>query len=153
MISWIKKRYLNFIAKSFTSQSVSEAYLNRDTRYLRKAYRLGYSHHQRLAIKYLGEIVHQENFDFLLGELKAVAEIILRAYIFQASLQLSRDSKIKVKSEDRLYLSQNLTLLTFIGTVKPQPARTEPGTPISFNHRRSDLLENLADMKNQFHIY
>lgn len=150
MISWIKKLYLNFIAKSFTSQSVSEAYLNRNTRYLRKAYRLGYSHHQRLAIKYLGEIVDQENFEYLLRELKAVAEVKLRAYIFQATLQLSRDSKIKVKSTDRLYLSQNLTLLTFIGTVSPQPIRKESGTPISLHHRRNDLLGSLAEMKSQF---
>lgn len=150
MISWIKKLYLNFIAKSFTSQSVSKAYLNRNTRYLRKAYRLGYSHHQRLAIKYMGEIVDQENFEYLLGELKAVAEVKLRAYIFQATLQLSRDSKIKVKSTDRLYLSQNLTLLTFIGTVSPQPIRKESGIPISLHHRRNDLLGSLTEMKSQF---
>ena len=153
MISWIKKRYLTLIAKSFTGHRVSEAYLNRDTSFLRKVYRLGYSHHQRQAIKYLGEIVDQKNFDFLLGELKAVAEIRLRAYIFQATLQLSSDSKIKVKSEDRRYLNQNLTLLTFIGTVSQQPTRSEPGTPISFHHRRTNLLESLAEMKNQFHIY
>ena len=153
MLHWIRNFYLGFLAKRMTTRSVEEAYVRRNTKYLRKVYRYGYSYHKRLAVKFLGKIPQQRNFDFLLKEMKMVTEIKLRAYIFQALLQLSVDKHIQVREQDLHYLSRNHKLLNFIGTMPTRSPRKDSPTPISFDHRRRDLLGMLQDMQGQFEMY
>ena len=149
MLPWIRNLYLGFLAKRMTTRSLEVAYVRRKTKYLRKVYRYGYSYHKRLAVKFLGKIPQQCNFDFLLEEMRVVTDIKLRAYIFQALLQLSEDKHIQVQDQDQRYLSRNHKLLNFIGTMPAGPPRKESPTPISFSHRRKDLLGMLQDMQGQ----
>lgn len=151
MLSWLRKFYRSFVVKRITQRRIDQAYLSRNSRYLKKVYRYGYSYQKRTVVKHLGTIPQQENFDFLLGELKAVAEIHLRAYILRSVFLLSTRKEVKVEKRDRHYIKDNLTLLSFVGTVSSFPDR-KSSTPISFQHRRRDLLQMLQDAKGQFEM-
>lgn len=151
MLNWIKQLYQNVRSKYYSVRRIEKAYFARDSPFLRRAYRYGYSYQKRLAIQYLGEIPEQANLDFLLREMKAVAQIKLRAYILQSTLTLAEDSTLFIADLDRLFLNQHLTILGFIA---PSQIAAEPekavGVPISFGHRRTDLLGRLEDMKRAF---
>lgn len=151
MFNWIKPLYLNLRAKRYSIRRIEKAYFDRDSQLLQRAYRYGYSYQKRLAIQYLGAIPKQENLDFLLREMKAVAEIKLRAFILESSLVLAQQKELHISGKDRSFLSQHLGLLHLIAR-KPisSPPSKKTGVPISFNHRRTDLLGRLEDMKRQF---
>lgn len=152
LLSWWSKIYRSFVVKRITQRSLDKAYLSGNSRYLKKVYRYGYAFQKRTAVKHLGTIPRQENFDFLLGELKAVAEIQLRAYLLQSVLLLASHKGIQVENRDRHYINDQRNLLNFIGSVASFP-ESRSSTAISFGHRRKDLLHMLQDMKDQFEMY
>lgn len=151
MLNWIKQLYQNVRSKYYSVRRIEKAYFDSDSPFLRRAYRYGYSYQKRLAIQYLGEIPEQANLDFLLKEMKAVAQIKLRAYMLKSALTLAHHKTLFVSELDSLFLCEHLTLLEFIVpsqiTAAPQKA---VGVPISFEHRRTDLLGRLEDMKRAF---
>lgn len=149
MLNRIKQLYQNVRSKYYSVRRIEKAYFDRDSQFLRKAYRYGYSYHKRLAVQYLGKIPVQANLDLLLKEMKAVAEIQLRAYILQSALTLTQDKRLLISAQDRLFLNQHLTLLNLVRPMPTGPSQTT-STPISFSHRRRDLLGDLEDMKRQF---
>ncbi|NRB50268.1 MAG: hypothetical protein HRU41_21500 [Saprospiraceae bacterium] len=148
MLNWIKRLYHNLRAKHYSIRRIEKAYFDRDSLFLQRAYQYGYSYQKRLAIQYLGSIPVQTNLDFLLKEMKSVAQIKLRAYILQSTLALAEDSTLIITDSDHLFLNQHLTLLRFIARsqIAAEPEKAV-GVPISFRHRRTDLLGRLEDIK------
>ncbi len=151
MLNWIKRVYHNFRAKRYSIRRIEKAYFSRDSQFLQRAYRYGYSYQKRLAIQYLGAIPEQNNLDFLLKEMKAVAQIKLRANILQSVVALAHNETLLVSELDSIFISQHLTLLDFIVRSQiPAGPQKAIGRPISFAHRRTDLLGRLEDMKRAF---
>lgn len=151
MLNLIKQLYQNVRSKYYSVRRIEKAYFDSDSQFLQRAYRYGYSYQKRLAIQYLGDIPEQANLDFLLKEMKAVAQIKMRAYILKSALTLAHHKTLFVSELDSLFLRQHMTLLEFIAPSQITAAPQKPvGTPISFEHRRTDLLGRLEAMKKGF---
>lgn len=154
MANWQKNIISGLITKRITQKKIREAYLVRDSKYLKKAYKYGRDHSKRLAVKYMGEISNQENFDFLITEINVVTEIKLKAYIYASIMKIALDDKIRITNHQSEYLNQNLNLLENIGYVTEKPKmRKSKSQPITFRNRLKDHLGILEEMKKDFEIY
>lgn len=115
MINWLRNIKSNLRKGRITLTKIREAYLIQDSKFLIKAYKYGHSHLKRSAVEYLGEITQQENYEFLINEMKTVKDIKLKTYIYSSILKLALNESIKITDPESEYLHQNLDLLENIG--------------------------------------
>ena len=114
MTNWISEIISNLKSKRITQKKIREAYVLRDSRYLKKAYRNGRNYLKKQIVGYIGEISTQENFDFLLEEIKIIKDEKLKSFIYVAIMNIALDEKIQIKNRDSEYLNDNLELLNNI---------------------------------------
>lgn len=153
MITWIRNIITNLKSKQVTTKKIREAYLIRDSRYLKKAYKNGQVYMKRIVVGYLGEISNQRNFKFLIKEMKLVEDLQLKSYIFAAIMNLALNDKIEISEAESNYLNQNLNLLDNIGYVAQNTKKKKTSEPITFRDKLRDHLEILEYMKKQNEIY
>lgn len=77
MTNWLNEIITNLKSKGITQKKIREAYLSRDSVYLKKAYRNGRNYLKKQIVGYIGEISIQENFEFLLNEMKIIDDVAI----------------------------------------------------------------------------
>lgn len=154
MLKWFKKILSNLRAKRITLTKIREAYLISDSKFLINAYKYGQNHLKRTAVGYLGEINKQENYNFLINEMKLLQDVKLKSCIYLSIMNLTLNESIIITNDESEYLNQNLDLLENIGyvTAKPKDEKTRQ-PPITFRSRLKDDIEILEQMKKDFEMY
>ena len=94
MIIWFNEIISNLNSKRITQKKIREAYVLEDSQYLKKAYRKGRIYLKRLIVGYIGEISTQENFDFLLSEMKIVKDEQLKSFIYASIMNITLNVNI-----------------------------------------------------------
>ena len=154
MPNWFRNIISNLRTKRITLTKIREAYLIRDSKFLIKAYKYGRNHLKRTAVGYIGEINKQDNYNFLINEMKVVKDVKLKSYIYLSIMNLTLNESIIITDDESEYLNQNLDLLENIGYVTMKPKDKKPKqTPITFRNRLKDHLGLLEQMKKDFKIY
>lgn len=151
MINWINEIISNLHSKKITQKKIKEAYVLGDSKYLKKAYRKGSFYFKRLIVGYIGEISTQENFDFLLSEMKIVKDEQLKSFIYSSIMNITLNEEIKFSSEVSDYLNRNIGLLNNIEVMTYKPKKTKP-EPIGFRNKLKDHLGILKEMKKRNQI-
>lgn len=140
-----------------TYRRVREAYLNRDSSYLRNAYRYGREYTKKTVISHLREIQTQKNFNFLMEELKMVENEALELLVYTCLLDYLLNEKIQVSDTDSLYLNKKLDLLEKLyqedsgNQVRKENGQKNKNTSSPLRNRLKDHLGMLEKMKRQFH--
>lgn len=130
-----------------TQTRIREAYLQADSKYLKKAYKHGRAYLKRTAVNYLGEIATQDNFDFLLYNMVETKDIQLKSYLYLAICNILSNGNIQVDKDISDFLNNNIALLDNIGVVNYKPQK-QASKPILFI--KKDYLKMLEDMREQF---
>lgn len=153
-MKWLQRLFQRLVRKRITHTKIREAYLIRDSRYLRKAYKVGSDYLKPFIIPYLGAIPTQRNIDFLLAELKAVQEIQLKTNIYVSIMNLALHDTLQISDVDSNLLYQNLDLLENLEMELPtQDFKKFPQEPIQFRNKLKDHLELLEEMRDQFSAF
>jgi hypothetical protein len=152
MANWLNEIISNLRSKRITQKKIREAYVLRDSRYLKKAYKNGRSYLKKRIVGYIGEISTQENFDFLLDEMKVMEDEQLKSYIYMSIMNIALNEKIQIDNNTSQYLSQNLDLLNNIGFVANKLKKANPES-IRFRDKLKDHLGILEEMKKRNEIY
>ncbi|SER46267.1 hypothetical protein [Neolewinella agarilytica] len=152
MKNWLNEIISNLKSKRITQKRIREAYVLRDSRYLKKAYRNGRSYLKKQIVGYIGEISTQENFNFLLEEMKVIKDEQLKSFIYVAIMNIALNEKIQINNKVSEYLNQNSDLLNNIEFVTYKPKKAKP-EPIGFRNRLKDHLGILEEMKKRNEIY
>ena len=149
----------NWIRKTISYKRVDEAYVMRDSKYLRKAIKYGSNYLKRLAIRHIQVAPTQKNFNFLLGTLKQMEDQDLKIQIYATIMDYTLNDKIEVSDADSLYLYDQLYLLDLLyaeqetDTESKEVIEKKQLTPITFRNNLRDHLGMLEDKKKQFEIY
>ena len=96
MINWLNEIISNLRSKRITQKKIREAHILRNSRYLRKAYRNGRNYLKKQIVGYIGENPTQENFEFLLNEMKTINDEQLKSYIFVAIITDQRNQNLNL---------------------------------------------------------
>ena len=149
-MDWLKELFLNFRSRRITFDKINEAYLLQDSRYLRKAFRYSRDYKKVQVAILLAKITTQENFDFLLSEMKLADNIQVKSYAYYAAMNICSNENIIIKDDDEEYLYTNFDLFNNIGVVNEKP-RKFIGEPILLRNKLKNHLQILEDMKKEFH--
>lgn len=152
MLNWLNQKISELRSKQITLTKVREAYLQRDSEYLKKAYKHGSNYIKRPAVGYLGEIPLQRNYDFLFREMTTIEDLQLKSYIYVAIMNIALNEKIIITDSDSEYLNTNFNLIDNIGFVTEKPKKTK-SAPITFRNRVKDHIGLLEEMKREFDFY
>ena len=152
MLNWIKNIIAKRQSKRINKVRIREAYLMRDSRFLKKAYKRGEHYLKRTVVQYLGEFATQENFNFLIEEMKTVGDTKLKSYIFLSIMNIALNESIEISEPESEYLNQNLGLLENIGLIIDDPKKKSI-TPISFRDRLRDHIGMLEQIKKASEIF
>lgn len=154
MKNWLKNQFQRLVKKRITQTKVREAYLIRDSKYLRRAYKTGSDYLKPSIVSYLGEIPTQGNIDFLLQELKTVKLLQLKTSIYVSTMNLALYDSLRISDRDSELLYQNLNLLDNLNFDLPtQEIKKLPPEPIPFRNKLKDHLELLEKMREGFHTF
>ena len=141
-------------AKRYTPTKLRDAMLIKNAKFLKKAYLKGQNYIKRTAVTYLGELPSQENYAFLLQEMKSVQDLQIKSYIYSAILNMAIKESIQINDEEANYLDQNFDLLENIGVVSPQNAtKKEKKPPINFRDKLRNHHELLREMQKSCKYY
>ena len=152
MIIWFNEIISNLNSKRITQKKIREAYVLEDSQYLKKAYRKGRIYLKRLIVGYIGEISTQENFDFLLSEMKIVKDEQLKSFIYASIMNITLNEEIQFNTEVSDYLNRNIDLLNNIEfmTYKSKKTKSEP---VGFRNKLKVHLGILKEMKKRNEFY
>ena len=152
MIIWFNELISNLNSKRITQKKIREAYVLEDSQYLKKAYRKGRIYLKRLIVGYIGELSTQENFDFLLSEMKIVKDEQLKSFIYASIMNITLNEEIQFNTEVSDYLNRNIDLLNNIEfmTYKSKKTKSEP---VGFRNKLKVHLGILEEMKKRNEFY
>ena len=152
MKTWFNQIISNLNSKRITQKKIREAYVLGDSQYLKQAYRKGRFYLKRLIVGYIGEISTQENFDFLLSEMKIVKDEQLKSFIYASIMNITLNEEIQFNTEVSDYLNENIDLLNNIGFESYKSKKTK-SEPIGFRNKLKDHLVILEEMKKRNEFY
>jgi len=108
MTNWLNRLRTFFFRKGLSMKKLEEKYVLEDSAYLKRAFNLGPEFIKRRAALYLGFIVNQDNFDFLIRAIRNSEDKRLKAVLYVALLNMVKSQKLSIAENDAMFLNQNL---------------------------------------------